>query len=81
MRDRQRRNWLTVVGAVLVLASSLVAAYVVWEIYGTTWFSHRKQADIVRDVKQAWADPGAETAGGNAGSVSVPAGERDCAPS
>lgn len=42
-------------GVALMLAGLGAAAYVGWELYGTTWVSHRAQRHAVEDIERSWA--------------------------
>ncbi|MEZ5093968.1 class E sortase [Nocardioides sp.] len=45
---------VTVAGVLLVLGGVGLLGWVGWEMYGTNWVSHRKQAAAVEDLDIAW---------------------------
>ncbi len=47
-------------GVVLVLGGLAMVAAAGWQIWGTTYVSHRRQAETVDDLHQAWRDGAAE---------------------
>jgi sortase A len=51
-----RRGALRAVGVLLVLAGLVIVAVVGWQLWGTTYVSHRRQAETVDDLHQAWRD-------------------------
>ena len=55
-----RHGALRTVGILLVLAGLGVFAFVGWQLWGTTYVSHRRQAETVDDLHQAWRDGASE---------------------
>ncbi|QZY28320.1 class E sortase [Nocardioides coralli] len=52
---RRASRTLTRVGAVLVLAGTLVLGYVAWQLYGTTWLAEREQQRTVEATERVWS--------------------------
>lgn len=73
VRRRARRTpvqrVVTAAGLVLVLAGVSVLGWVGWQMWGTNWQSHRKQADAITAIRQQW-EAGGSTAEVDAGVVS-----------
>ena len=55
-----RRRALRTAGVVLVLAGLVVLGVVGWQLWGTTYISHRRQAETVDRLQEAWRDGAAE---------------------
>lgn len=55
--DRKRSPLLTWIGVLLIVSGLGMLGYVGWEFYGTTWLSHRKQADLVEKLEKQWQRP------------------------
>lgn len=68
--DRKRSPFLIWLGVLLIASGLGMLGYVGWEFYGTTWLSHRKQADLVEKLERQWAVPDDGTGSAKAGRVS-----------
>jgi sortase A len=55
-----RRGALRAVGVLLVLSGLVIIAVVGWQLWGTTYVSHRRQAETVDDLRKAWRDGAVE---------------------
>ena len=44
-------------GVLLIVAGLVLGGYVVWQLWGTTWQSERRHADLVERVEAQWAEP------------------------
>jgi sortase A len=62
-----RRDWLTWLGAVLVVAGLVMIGYVAWQLWGTNYISRQEQAKAVDEVQQLWAEPRSEIGRTSAG--------------
>jgi sortase A len=51
-----RRGALRAAGILLVLAGLVIVGVVVWQLWGTTYVSHRRQAETVDQLQDAWRD-------------------------
>lgn len=42
------------VGLSLLVVGAVLLGYVCWQVFGTTWVSQRRQAQVVRELEAAW---------------------------
>lgn len=58
-------------GTVLIMVGVALLGYVAWQLYGTSWVSHRHQQRVVEALKDGWAsgDPVVGTDFGSASAI------------
>ena len=51
-----RRGALRAAGVLLVLAGLVIGCFVGWQLWGTTYVSHRRQAETIDQLRETWRE-------------------------
>lgn len=66
-----RSRALRILGALLLVSGLAMIGVVVWQIWGTTYVSHHRQAETVDRLRQAWRDGDTEVRTGHGTATAV----------
>ncbi len=62
---------LRIVGVLMVLAGLVIVGVVAWQLWGTTYVSHRRQAETVDRLHEAWREGSSEVKTGHGTATAV----------